>query len=202
MKLAALILVLANLAIFLWLRWALPPSASVEPGLAAAASVAHPLKILDAPGSGEACLLFSDGMDATQARARAASLRRQGYEARAVTRPQQQASGYWVLVTGFKDVDAARAAARALRKGGIKDSFVLSDERGGATLSLGLFRDLDHARKRAAHVRKLGFRPRVRERFRMASSWTVQVPASASARAAFAQRVSAGACRVPPGGRD
>ena len=203
MKLAALILLLANIAIFLWFRWASPLSPSYETGLVAAPRIAHPLKILGGPASNRACLLFTARMDATHARAQAARLRRQGYKALAVTRIQQQASGYWVLLTGFRDTDAARAAASKLRSGGIKDLFVLGDSKAGsATLSLGLFRDLDHARKRADHVRKLGFKPQIRERFRTTPHWTVQVPSTASARKAFAARVAAGSCHVSTGARD
>ena len=203
MKLAALILLLANIAIFLWFRWAPPASVASETGLVAAASVRHPLQILGGPGSNRTCLLFTASMDVTQARARAADLRRQGYKALAVTRSQEQASGYWVLLTGFRDVDAARSAAGKLRRGGIKDLFVLGNSQdGNATLSLGLFRDLDHARKRAAHVRALGFRPQIRERFRTASRWTVQLPSTASARAAFATRAAAAGCRASTGAHD
>lgn len=203
MKLAALILLLANIAIFLWFRWAPPVSPASEAGLVAVASARHPLQILGGPGNHRTCLLFTASMDATRARARAADLRRQGYKALAVTRSQQQASGYWVLLTGFRDVDAARSAADKLRRGGIKDLFVLGDSQdGSATLSLGLFRDLDHARKRAAHVRALGFRPQIRERFRTTSRWTVQLPATATARAAFAARAVSGICRVSTSARD
>lgn len=201
MKLAALILLLANIAVFLWFRWAPPVSPASETGLVVAASVRHPLRILGGSGSSKACLLFTASMDATHARARAAQLRGKGYQARAVTRYQQQASGYWVLLSGFKDVEAARAAADKLRKGGIKDLFLLDDSQGGATLSLGLFRDLDHARKRAGHVRALGFRPQIRERFRTTSRWTVQVPSTASARAAFSAQATRGSCRVSTGAR-
>jgi len=202
MKLAALILLLANVAVFLWFRWAPPVSPASETGLVAVAGARHPLQILGGSTSKRACLLFTASMDATHARARAADLRKRGYEALAVTRAQQRASGYWVLLTGFKDVGAAREAADKLRKGGIKDLFLLDDSQGGATLSLGLFRDLDHARKRARHVRALGFRPQIRERFRTISSWTVQVPSTASAWAAFSTRAAPGSCRVSSGTRD
>ncbi|HYW75319.1 MAG TPA: SPOR domain-containing protein [Gammaproteobacteria bacterium] len=199
MKLAALILLLANVAVFLWFRWAPPVSPASEPGLVAVTNTRHRLQILGGSTSKRACLLFTARMDATHARARAADLRQRGYKALAVSRSQQQASGYWVLLTGFKNAAAARAAADKLRHGGIKDLFVLGDSQGGATLSLGLFRDLDHARKRARHVRVLGFRPQIRERFRTTSSWTVQLPSSASARAAFSARTAPGSCRVSTG---
>ncbi len=202
MKLAALILLLANIAVFLWFRWAPPVSPASEAGLVAVAVPRHPLQILGDSASKRACLLFTAGMDATTARARAAALRQRGYEALAVTRAQQRASGYWVLLSSFSDLGAARKAADKLRKGGIKDLFLLDDSQGGATLSLGLFRDLGHARKRARRVRSLGFRPQIRERFRTASSWTVQVPSTASARAAFSARTAPGRCRVSSGTRD
>lgn len=186
MKLGVLILLLANFAVFLWFRWAPPATPAPEGGLAPVASAAHPLEVLDTRGAGGKCLVIGAGTDATSARAQAARLRQRGFAARAVPRTQQQASGYWVLVTGFADAGAARAAADKLRRGGIRDLFVLNGARdGGASLSLGLFRDFEHARRRAARVRELGFQPQIRERFRTTPRWAVQVPATASARAAF-----------------
>lgn len=196
MKLAALILLLANVAFFIWFRLAPPAAPGVEPGLVRAGPIAHPLKLRGGSGTHGSCLLFEASMDATAARARAAQLRRRGFKAQAVARRQRQASGYWVLLPDFPSDEAARAAAAKLRKGGIKDLFVLGGATGaGATVSLGLFRDLAHARKRAAHVRTLGYRPQIRERFRTTPRWTVQVPASSSANAAFPGRIGRGTCR-------
>lgn len=199
MKLGVLILVLANFAVFLWLRWASPVSRPPGANLAPAASVGHPLRVLSGSAAASRCLLVGAGTDATHARARAAQLRRRGFAARAVPRTQAQASGYWVLVTGFASAARARTAAETLRRGGLHDLFVLGGAKaGGASLSLGLFRDLEHARMRAARIRSLGYTPQIRERFRTPPQWAVQVPAAASTRAAFsATQATPAACRAP-----
>lgn len=199
MKVAVLIAVLANFAVFFWLRWAAPGVPRPEAGLVPAPAVHKPLTLVGGAGTGARCLLLAAGPDATAAAARAARLRGHGFDARAVAESQSVARGYWVLLNGFGDVAAARAAADKLRRGGIKDLFVLNAADGGqASVSLGLFRDLAHARRRAAHVRSLGFSPQIRERFRSTPQWAVQVPATASARAAFpATAARPAACREP-----
>lgn len=186
MKVAVLIAVLANFAVFFWLRWAAPGTPRADAGLVAAKPVQHPLQLIGSNAGADRCLLLTPSADATAAAARAARLRRQGFDAHAVTEPQAGARGYWVLLSGFNDAASARAAAAKLRAGGIKDLLVLSGSHAGqVSLSLGLFDDLDHARKRAGRVRALGFQPQIRERFRVTPQWAVQVPATASARAAF-----------------
>ncbi|MGH8127119.1 MAG: SPOR domain-containing protein [Gammaproteobacteria bacterium] len=202
MKVAVLIAVLANFAIFFWLRWVTPGTQPLDAGLVATAPVRHPLQLIgDNAGAGH-CLLLTPSADATAADAHAARLRRRGFDAHAVTKAQAGASGYWVLLGGFPDTAAAQAAAARLRSGGIEDLLVLSgSQTGQISLSLGLFHDLDHARKRAEHVRALGFQPQIRERFRGTPQWAVQVPATASARAAFpATAATPSACMTPAGG--
>ncbi|MGA7964699.1 MAG: SPOR domain-containing protein [Gammaproteobacteria bacterium] len=202
MKVAVLIVVLANFALFFWLRWAVPGMSPADAGLVAAAPVQHPLQLIGGDAGAVQCLLLTPSADATAAGARAASLRRQGFDAHVVTESQSGASGYWVLLSGFTDTAAAQAAAAKLRRGGIEDLLVLSGSRAGqVSLSLGLFHDLDHARKRAERVRALGFQPQIHERFRGATQWAVQVPATASARAAFpATAATSSACMTPTGG--
>lgn len=202
MKVAVLIAVLANFAVFFWLRWAAPGTPSSDAGLVAAVPVKHPLRLIGGDAGAGQCLLLTPSADATAAGARAAGLRHRGFAAHAVVEAQSGARGYWVLLTGFADTAAAQAAAAKLKRGGIEDLFVLSGSSGGETsLSLGLFRDLDHARKRAEHVRSLGFKPQIRERFRRTPQWAVQVPATASARAAFpATAATPSVCMTLPGG--
>lgn len=200
MKLAVLIALLADFAVFFWLHWAAPGASRPDTGLVPAPVVHNRLQLIGGGKTAARCLLLAPSPDATAAAARAAALRRRGFDARPVARSQSRAGGYWVLLSGFPDETAARAAADRLRRGGIRDLFLLSGSGPGeASLSLGLFRDLGHARKRAAHARALGFRPQIRERFRSTPQWTVQVPATASARAAFpATAATPGACRTAP----
>lgn len=199
MKVAVLIAVLANFALFFWLRWAAPGMPPADADLVIAAPVQHPLQLIDGDAGAVQCLLLTPTADATAAGARAASLRRQGFNAQVVTASQAGGKGYWVLLSGFADTAAAQVAAAKLQGGGIKDLLVLSGSHAGrVTLSLGLFDDLDHARKRAERVRALGFLPQIRERFRGATQWMVQVPATASARAAFsATAATPSACMTP-----
>ncbi len=186
MKVTVLIAVLANFALFFWVRWAAPGAPSSDVGLVPAPMVRHPLKLVSGDGGVAHCLRLAPSANATVAGARAARLRRQGFDAHRVAESQLKASGYWVLLSGFADASSARAVAAKLRQDGIEDLFVLSDSHAGqAGLSLGLFRDLDHARKRAGQVRTLGFQPQIHERFRSTLQWTVQVPATTSTRAAF-----------------
>ncbi len=185
MKVAVLVAVLANFALFFWLRWAVPAVPLPVAGLVPAPRVRHPLRLIDGTGTAD-CLRLAPSANATVAGARAARLRRQGFDAHRVAESQSKASGYWVLLSGFADASSAHAAAAKLRQGGIEDLLVLSSSHAGQTsLSLGLFRDLDHAHKRADQVRTLGFQPQIHERFRSTPQWTVQVPTTASARAAF-----------------
>jgi hypothetical protein len=186
MKVAVLVAVLANFALFFWLRWAVPAVPPLAAGLVPAPVLRHPLRLISGNAGVAHCLRLAPSANATVAGARAARLRQQGFDAHRVAESQSKARGYWVLLSGFVDVSSAHAAAAKLRQGGIKDLFVLSSSHAGQTsLSLGLFRDLDHARKRANQARALGFQPQIHERFRSTLQWTVQVPATASARAAF-----------------
>jgi len=186
MRLAVLVAVLANFAVFLWLRWVPPGVPRSDAGLEPAPVVRNPLQVIGSGNSGTRCLLLPPAPDATAAAARAARLHRRGFNAHAVASSRSVARGYWVLLNGFADTAAAQAAADTLRRDGIRDLFVLNGtDNGQASLSLGLFRDLDHARKRAAHARDLGFQPQIRERFRSTPQWAIQVPDTASARAAF-----------------
>lgn len=205
MRVAVLVLVLANFAVFAWLRWARPFSPPPDTGLAPPSSSGAPLTLL-AQGSAPTpdCMLLGPAPDAAAARALALELRRRGYAARPALRQVSAPSGYWVLLSGFADVAAARRAAAQLRSGGIHDLFLLNGAQGGATsISLGLFRDLPHARARAEHARTLGFRPQIRERFRSNPRWYVEVSAPVDATAlaaAAATKARPATCRPPPAG--
>lgn len=206
MKVAVLVVVLANFAVFAWLRWAPPFAPPPDAGLVPPTSAGAPLVVLARGSRGKpGCLLIGPAQDATAAGALALQLRHRGYAAQSTPRQVSAPTGYWVLLTGFVDVDAAHAAAARLRRGGIRDLFILNGATGGSTsISLGLFRDLAHARDRARHAQALGFRPELRERFRSAPRWYVQVhaPVDVTALAASAgTRARPASCaRAPAGG--
>lgn|GEM_PF-5086960 len=188
-----LVLVLADFAVFAWLHWARPFAPPPDTGLAPPATAGVPLKLIAGAAPKPArCLVVGPAPDRTAARALADRLRQQGYPARPVARRPATPDRYQVVLAGFGNAAAARAAASRLRAGGIDD--LLLGDVGGASahgISLGLFSDLAHARRRAARVRALGFKPAIRGRYAAGGSWSVEVaaPADATALAAAAATV-------------
>ncbi|MGH8274303.1 MAG: SPOR domain-containing protein [Gammaproteobacteria bacterium] len=239
MKVAVLILVLVNFALFAWLRWAQGPSAETDlvpmatagkPTLALLPSLPGPTPTSGATarpavsvsrstptmtaapavsatsGTSSAraatdpafrCLLWGPIASATAAAPLAASLAAAGYSARVFKRDEEVPGDYRVLLVGFHDVGVAEQAAAALRQGGVKDLYLQPASKAhGPSLSLGLFHDRAHARKRAARVRALGFEPRVeRDMHREANHYVeIRMPAAASTSAALH---AAGIARKP-----
>lgn len=203
MKVAVLILVLANFAVFAWLHWARPFASPPDTGLEPPATAGAPLRLLAAKSSGGArrCLVVGPAADASAARALADRLRRKGYPARPLARKPARPDSYQVVVTGFADAAAAGKAAARLRAGGIHDLLVGdAGSAGQHGISLGLFGDLAHARRRASRVRALGFAPEIQARYSGARRWSVEVagPSNATAlAAAAATAVKSVACEVP-----
>ena len=64
--------------------------------------------------------------------------------------------GWWVFVTA-PNRSGAIALARRLAERGVEDYFVVADADLPDAVSLGLFQDLDNARRRLASIRRLGF---------------------------------------------
>ncbi|MGH8272068.1 MAG: SPOR domain-containing protein [Gammaproteobacteria bacterium] len=188
MKVAVLVLILANFAVFAWLRWAPPSNDVADSGLVSAPPAGTQLVLLPAdatvPGVTAALSDFCFGpiASATAATALASRFDRTGYSARASAQIVRRPKVWQVLLIGYGDAAAARRAAARLHRKGVRDLFVSDEEdKGGASISLGLFRDPDHARHRAAQIRALGFHPRIQERSRNETRHYLEVSAPASA---------------------
>lgn len=82
-------------------------------------------------------------------------------------------SGYWVYLPPFSDRDTAKATEGRLRERGVKDLFIVSGDENRNAISLGLFSTAERADQRAAEIGRLGFNPRVAERFRDATVYWV-----------------------------
>ncbi len=187
MKVAVLILILANFAVFAWLRWAPPSSNMTDAGLVPAPPSGTQLVLLPAAATvprvaaTSSDLCFGPIASATAATALASRFDRAGYSVHASAQTVSRPEAWQVLLTGYKDVTAARQAASRLRYKGVRDLFVDEEgDKGGVSVSLGLFRDLDHARRRAAQIRALGFHPLIRERLRSETRHYLEVSAPAS----------------------
>lgn len=80
--------------------------------------------------------------------------------------PGQLRSGYWVHLPPFPTREAAEAVASALVEKGAGDLFIVAAAEQRHAISLGLFSAAERADQRAAEIGKLGYRPRIAERFR------------------------------------
>lgn len=191
MKVAVLILVLANLVLFAWLRWAgastpraqltpmthagerivLLSEASTAPAKAGASAGASSAATSASASTGVGvqhpvleprCLIWGpvSVSAATRFAAQSGVLDKRLH---AFTRTRQLAVAYRVELNDFDDEAAARHTESAIRREGVKDLY-LFDASGGQPLllSLGVFHDADHARKRAGRVRALGYQPHIR----------------------------------------
>ncbi|HEX7048423.1 MAG TPA: SPOR domain-containing protein [Gammaproteobacteria bacterium] len=86
-------------------------------------------------------------------------------------------SGFWVYLPPFPSRDAAETVRDELRAKGVNDLFIVNGSVSGSeqqnAISLGLFSTPERADQRAAEIGRLGFAPRVAERFRDATVYWV-----------------------------
>jgi hypothetical protein len=189
-KIAVLVLVLANLVLFAWLRWG-EDAASHEP-LVPVAQTARRVVLLSErpttlakPGTATTpppetfsapalasvttrhaqdksqCIIWGP-IATTTAKRLAVELKKSGGSLQAFARPSEVPVAYRVELTGFSSLSAARRVEAAIRKGGITDLYLLDKfDVNHLVLSLGLFHERPGARQRAIQARKLGFRPAI-----------------------------------------
>lgn len=116
------------------------------------------------PGAGEQC--YALGPFHTQAGMRRAM---QGLtphvSAIQFRREQATASrGWWVYLPSLPSRDQALDAARELSRNGVSDYYVITAGEHENTISLGLYRNPDNAKRRHQAIAAMGFSPSVRER--------------------------------------
>ncbi|HEV2109878.1 MAG TPA: SPOR domain-containing protein [Gammaproteobacteria bacterium] len=74
--------------------------------------------------------------------------------------------GYWVYLPPFGSKHEADAAAGLLKRRGVADIYVVTDEANRNAISLGVFSQKSYAADRQRQLRKLGYRALLAERFR------------------------------------
>lgn len=72
--------------------------------------------------------------------------------------------GFWVYLPAFQSRSAALAAARELSAKGVRDYYVVTAGDQENTISLGLFRDAENAKRRQDEVRAMGLTAQLHER--------------------------------------
>jgi hypothetical protein len=187
-----LLLVCMNVGVGLW--WALhrepeyQPLPALEPGVsglallretersplpAAAELDAAPEPLADMP------LCLSIGPFETPADLRAAMGRLMPEVGRIQFRelPATALRGYRVFLPAAANRAEALASARALAARGLRDYYVVTAGDQQNTVSLGLFRDLENARRRQAEVAALGYSATVEARTEQVPQWWVDIAA-------------------------
>ncbi|MET0988516.1 MAG: SPOR domain-containing protein [Steroidobacteraceae bacterium] len=112
---------------------------------------------------------FSTLSEATRA---AATLSAAGFNPKQRIEQGELWAGYWVYVPDLGVPGAAESAIRQLRERGVADVFVLPGE-SAPVLSLGVFVDIDRARRRAQTAQELGLRVRMVDRKRTGSIYWI-----------------------------
>jgi hypothetical protein len=91
--------------------------------------------------------------------------------------PATALRGYRVFLPASANRAEALASARALAARGLRDYYVVTAGDQQNTVSLGLFRDLENARRRQAEVAALGYSATVEARTEQVPQWWVDIAA-------------------------
>jgi hypothetical protein len=91
--------------------------------------------------------------------------------------PATALRGYRVYLPAAASRAQALASARALAARGLRDYYVVTAGDQQNTVSLGLFRDLENARRRQAEVASLGYAATVEARTEQVPQWWVDIAA-------------------------
>jgi hypothetical protein len=91
--------------------------------------------------------------------------------------PATALRGYRVFLPAAANRAEALASARALAARGLRDYYVVTAGDQQNTVSLGLFRDLENARRRQAEVAALGYSATVEARTEQVPQWWVDIAA-------------------------
>lgn len=119
-----------------------------------------------APTSGLICVTLGPFGSNDAAIKAATQLRASGVVIEVREEPGQLRSGYWVHLPPYPSRAVAEGVAADLAGKGAGDLFIVAAAEQRHAISLGLFSTAERADQRAAEIGKLGYRPRIAERFR------------------------------------
>ena len=191
-----LLLILANFGLLAWHRWySLPEDASVTlappltgkplqlaselgpaarkalataaPSAATAATTAPaPAASTSALVAGNACASYGPFSSDDVVQQAAGRLKPLGLQTSEHLVPGKAKQGYWVYLPPFSSRHEADAAEALLKKRGVADIYVVTDEANRNAISLGVFTLRTGATERQKQMKKLGFHALESERFR------------------------------------
>lgn len=192
-----LLLLLANIGVFAWVRWyAQGDSTSLIPaaplagkplelateltpaerkdlvsGAAASVSAAAPVTAPSAAtvalaANTVACAAYGPFPSDDAVQQAGGRLKPLGLDVSDHLVPGKSKLGYWVYLPPFGSKREADAAAGLLKKRGVKDIYVVTDEANRNAISLGVFTQKSGAQDRQKEMHKMGYHALMAERFR------------------------------------
>ncbi len=200
-----LVLLLANVLVFIWYEWLGPPAqmsqqstplphvqplkllAELTPAerqaLAKSASAVPapitPVRIPNpsaaAAASPEICVSYGPFSSIEALQTGATRLRKPGVSITERLVPGKVRLGYWVYLPPFVSQRQAEEAAGLLRRRGVKDLYVVTDAANRNAISLGVFTVRSGALDRLMKIRRLGYHPLLAGRFRDAPRYWLDV---------------------------
>jgi hypothetical protein len=154
-----------------------PPPITTAP----APAVAAPPAATGAVAAAQACVTYGPFPSEDTLHAAEAILKPTGLQYNEHTVPGRAQLGYWVYLPPFGSRREADAAAAMLKRRGVGDLYVVTDEANRNAISLGVFNQHDGAVERQKAMRKLGFKALMAERFRDEPHYWLDARGSATA---------------------
>jgi hypothetical protein len=192
-----LLLLLANLLFFAWSHWISPPPApaghatpsatgnggirllrEAPLGRELASETARPDAVAARPIVG--CVSAGPFADRAAAEQASARLQRLGFGSRLRQDRGELPVGIWVRIEGFATPADAENALPGLRWAGVADAYVLDEDNGGATISLGIFGGAAGAAQAEKIARDAGFQPTSSEKTRESDVFWLDVDRQAN----------------------
>ena len=184
MRSLCLLLILGNVLYFTWSQFIdldyTYVAAAENAGSIALASESTLLSAADESEAAEAsvarptgdCVSVGPFASLAETARAAATLTAAGFSPKQRVEQGELWAGYWVYLPDLGAPGAADAAIRQLRDRGVEDVFLLPGE-STPVLSLGVFVDVDRARRRAQVAQELGLRVRMSDRKRIGSVYWI-----------------------------
>lgn len=188
MRALCLLLILGNVLYFTWSQFIdydyggyLLDASGQQPGSISLASevpdaglsvVLEPAPVPDAAGATTECVSVGPFASLPESTRAAATLAAAGFNSKQRVEQGELWGGYWVYVPDLGGPGAADSAIRQLREQGVEDVYLLPGD-DGPVLSLGVFLDVERARRRAEAAQGLGLKVRMTDRKRTGSVYWI-----------------------------
>lgn len=184
MRILALLLLLANIAVYCWARYVAAPEVTlVSTPVPIHSSEAPPLALVNESSQSQStasleqaqCVSVGPIEDEATAGSLGDRLQAAGLTSTQRIESKDEFAGYWVTVEKFASKAQADKALQQLHDGGISDAYIFTDEATSQVLSLGLFSERSRAEARRGAAAKLGFEASINDRSRQIQNYWLDV---------------------------